>query len=136
MALEINNVIISGNLTRDVELKDVSKGRKVCTFSIANNRTFLSNNEKQNETSFIDIEVWGIIAENCAKYIKKGSPVVVTGRIKQERWQGQDGTNRSRVKIVASNVQFLSSANKQEEAQPNNDAYAQEEPEFEPSGWE
>jgi single-strand DNA-binding protein len=109
MSIEINSVVIGGNLTRDVELKELSTGRKVCSFTVANNRTYLSNGEKIKETSFIDVDVWGVVGENCAKYLHKGSPVVVVGRLKQERWEAE-GQKRSRFKVVASNVQFLSSA--------------------------
>lgn len=112
MSLEINSIVIGGNLARDVELKDTSTGRKVCTMVVANNRTYLSNGNKMKETAFVDVEVWGVIAENCAKYLKKGSPVVVVGRLKQDKWE-QDGQKRSRLKIVATNVQFLTSANKE-----------------------
>ena len=110
MSIQINNVVIGGNLTRDVEIKDVGGGRKVATFAIANNRTFVSNGVKNEETSFIDIDVWGAIGENCARYLNKGSAVIVVGRLKQERWKAEDGTGRSRFKIVAQNVQFLNSS--------------------------
>ncbi len=112
MGLEINNVVVSGNLTRDVELKELSSGRKVCAMGIANNRTYVSNGQKTEEVSFFDVEVWGVIAENCAKYLSKGSPVVVVGRIKQERWETEQGDKRSRIKVVAATVQFLMSGNK------------------------
>ncbi len=112
MSLEINSIVIGGNLARDVELKDTSTGRKVCTMVVANNRTYMSNGNKMKETAFVDVEVWGVIAENCAKYLKKGSPVVVVGRLKQDKWE-QDGQKRSRLKIVATNVQFLTSANRE-----------------------
>jgi len=114
MGLEINNVVLSGNLTRDVELREVSSGRKVCTLSVANNRTYVSNGEKTVETSFVDVDVWGVVAENCNKYLKKGSPVVVLGRIKQERWENENGEKRNRIKVVASNVQFISFGNRSE----------------------
>jgi len=112
MTLEINNVIVGGNLTKDIIVKDTVTGRKVCSFVLANNRTYQGNNGKVRETSFIDIEVWGTIAENCGKYLRKGSPVVIAGRLKQSRWETPDGDKRSRLKIVAQNVQFLSSASR------------------------
>ena len=112
MAFEINSVIIGGNLTRDVVIKDTPTGKQVCMFTVANNRTFMSNNQKTTETSFIDVEVWGTLAQNCGKYLQKGSPVVVTGRMKQDRWQTPNGERRSRFKVVAANVQFLSTVNR------------------------
>ena len=117
MSLEINSVVLGGNLARDVELKDTSTGRKVCTLVVASNRTYLSAGNKVKETAFVDIEVWGIIAENCSKYLKKGSPVVVTGRLKQDRWEAPGGEKRTRLKILAANVQFLSMGKKNEEEQ-------------------
>jgi len=114
MTLEINNVIVGGNLTRDVVIKDTATGRKVCTFTVANNRSYTSNNRKLKETAFIDAEAWGIIAENCSLYLKKGSPVVVTGRLKQSRWETAEGQKRSRLKVLASNVQFLSSGSRRQ----------------------
>jgi len=109
MTLEINNVIIGGNLTKDIVVKDTPTGRKVCSFVVANNRTYLGNAGKVRETSFIDIEVWGTVAENCGKYLRKGSPVVIAGRLKQSRWETANGEKRSRLQVVAQNVQFLAS---------------------------
>ncbi len=121
MTLEINTIILGGNLTRDVAMKDTPSGRRVCTFTVANNRTYLSNNQKITETSFIDVDVWGKMGDNCSQYLRKGSPVVVTGRLKQERWATPDGGKRSRFKVVAQNVQFLSFGKRPQEqagAQP------------------
>ena len=112
MSIEINSVILGGNLARDVELKDTPTGKKVCTLVVANNRTYLSNGNKIKDTSFIDVEVWGAIAENCYRYLKKGSPVVVVGSLKQERWEAEGGQKRTRFKIVASQIQFLPSGNR------------------------
>jgi len=121
MSLEINNVVLGGNLTKDVDLRDTSTGKKVCTLTVASNRTFMSNGQKTKETSFIDVDVWGVIAENCNRYLQKGSPVVVVGRLKQERWETESGEKRNRLKVVASNVQFLRSANReQKESLPDN----------------
>jgi single-strand DNA-binding protein len=107
MSLEIHSGVVGGNLTRDVEVRSAGAG-KVATFAVANNRTYMSNGTKQSEVSYVDVDVWGVIGENCAKYLKKGSPVVVVGRLKQERWQTSDGASRSKFKVVAQNVQFLS----------------------------
>jgi single-strand DNA-binding protein len=117
MGLEINNVVLGGHLTKDVVLKDTPAGRKVCSFAVAANNTYVSSGEKRTETSFIDVDVWGVIAENCSRYLKKGSPVVVIGRLKQERWETENGDKRSRVKIVAANVQFLPSGSRDQPTQ-------------------
>ncbi|MCA9405866.1 MAG: single-stranded DNA-binding protein [Candidatus Omnitrophica bacterium] len=108
MSIEINSIVIGGNLTRDVVVKDIGSGRSVATFTVASNRTYIMNGEKKQEVAFIDVDVWGPMGQNCAKYLHKGSPVVVVGRIKQDTWQAQDGSKRSKLKVLASNVQFLS----------------------------
>jgi len=121
MSLEINTVVLGGNLTRDVELKEIPGGAKVGTFGLATNRTYVRNGEKVQETSFFDIEVWGPQAENCAKYLEKGRPVVVTGRMKQDRWENE-GQNRSKIKVVANSVQFLPSRGRSGEQQSVNES--------------
>jgi len=133
MTLEINSIILGGNLTRDVAFKDTPSGRRVYMFTVANNRTFLSNNQKMTETSFIDVEVWGKIGENCSQYLSKGSPVVVTGRLKQERWETPDGSKRSRFKVVAQNVQFLSFGKRPPAGPESRTAQRNQEPEHEAS---
>ena len=104
--MSLNSVNIMGNLTRDPELKILSSGKSVCSMSIANNRVYTKNNEKVTEVSYFDIEVWGPIAENCAKYLKKGSGIIVEGRLKQDRWE-KDGKTQSRVRISANNIHFM-----------------------------
>jgi single-strand DNA-binding protein len=131
MSVEINSVIIGGNITRDVVLKELAKGSKVASFSVAVNRTYIMGGQKNKEVAFIDVDVWGPMAENCSKYLKKGSPVVVTGRLKQDQWQTESGEKRSKLKIVAANVQFLSSGDR------TSGSYAASEQEYsEPVGWE
>lgn len=120
MSIEINTVVLGGNLTRDVELKEIPGGSKVGLLGLAVNRTYVRNGEKVQEVSYFDIEVWGPQAENCAKYLEKGRPVVVTGRLKQDRWEAE-GQGRSKIKVVASNVQFLPSRSRSGEAQSVNE---------------
>lgn len=104
--MSLNSVNIMGNLTRDPELKNTPSGKAVCSMSIANNRIFSKGNEKVTEVSYFDIEVWGMVAENCAKYLKKGSGVIVEGRLKQDRWE-KDGKTQSKVRITANSVHFM-----------------------------
>ena len=110
MAIEINSVVIGGNLTKEPLVKEIAGGKKVASFTVASNHTYLSNGEKKKETAFIDVDVWGPVAENCSKYLTKGSPVVVTGRLKQDQWQTEAGEKRSRLKVLAVNVQFFPSS--------------------------
>ncbi len=104
--MSLNSVNIMGNLTRDPELKYTPAGKSVCSMSIANNRIYTKNGEKVSEVSYFDVEVWGVVGENCAKYLTKGSGVIVEGRLKQDRWE-KDGKTQSRVRISANNVHFL-----------------------------
>ena len=124
MSMEINSVVLGGNLTADVTLKQTPSGQSVCSFSLATNRTTMRQQERVQETSFFDVEVWGVVAENCQKFLSKGSPVVVVGRMKQDRWQNESGETRSKVKVVATNVQFLPSKRNASESQ-----------DMGPSGW-
>jgi len=104
--MSLNILSMMGNLTREPEIKHITSGKAVCSLSIANNRTYNKNKEKMDEVSYFDVEVWGTSAENCAKYLKKGSGIIVEGRLRQERWE-KDGKPHSNVKIIANAVHFL-----------------------------
>lgn len=104
--MSLNSVNIMGNLTRDPELKYTNSGKSVCNLSIANNRVYTKNGERVTEVSYFDIEVWGAVAENCSKYLTKGSGIIVEGRLKQDRWE-KDGKTQSRVRIAANNIHFM-----------------------------
>jgi len=104
-----NQVILIGNLTKDVELKYTSGGAAVCNFGLAVNRAYTdADGEKQEEVTFIDIVCWNKLAEVCAQYLHKGSPAFVEGRLQQKSWETEDGSKRYRHEIVAKSVQFLS----------------------------
>lgn len=115
--MSLNSVNIMGNLTRDPEVKFIPSGKAVCSLSIANNRIFTKNGEKVSEVSYFDVEVWGPAGENCAKYLTKGSGIIVDGRLKQDRWE-KDGKTQSRVRIVANNIHFLPKRTPGEQAEP------------------
>ncbi len=104
--MSLNSVNIMGNLTRDPEIKYIPSGKAVCSLSIANNRVYTKNGEKVTEVSYFDVEVWGLAAENCSKYLTKGNGVIVEGRLRQDRWE-KDGKTQSRVRITANAVHFL-----------------------------
>lgn len=112
--MSLNSVNIMGNLTRDPELKYTPSGKAVCSLSIANNRVYVTNGQKNNEVSYFDVEVWGQAAENCAKYLSKGRGIVVEGRLRQDRWE-KEGKTQSRVRISANLVHFLPAAAKRED---------------------
>ncbi len=104
--MSLNSVNMMGNLTRDPELKYLPSGKSVCAISIANNRVYTSKGEKVTEVSYFDVDVWGPAGENCAKYLTKGSGIIVEGRLRQDRWE-KDGKTQSRVRIMANSVHFL-----------------------------
>ncbi len=106
----MNKVYLIGNLTRDPELTTTSSGVSVCRFSIAVGRRF-SNAEGERETDFFNITAWRGTAENCAKFLKKGSKIAVSGSIQIRNYERQDGTKGLSVDITADEVEFLSSKN-------------------------
>ena len=102
-----NRVILMGNLTRDPELRYNPNGTPVCNFSLALSRKYKQGEEFREEVSYIDIVVFAKQAENCGQYLQKGSGVLIEGRLQQRRWETDDGQKRSKVEVVASNVQFM-----------------------------
>jgi single-strand DNA-binding protein len=106
----LNKVFLIGNLTRDPELRVTPKGTAICQFGLAVNRQFKDESgATRDETTFVDIEAWGKQGELVAKYLTKGSPAMVEGRLKLDQWEDkQSGQKRSKMKVVLENVQFLS----------------------------
>lgn len=115
-----NRTIMVGNLTRDPELKQLSSGTSVCRLSIASNRKFKNKqtNEMVQDVCYIDVDVWGPQAESCNKYLQKGRPVLIEGRLKFDSWHDAEGKTRTKHSIVADSVQFLGS--NQDNQQKNN----------------
>ena len=109
----LNKAILIGNLTRDPELKAIASGNKVCTFSIATNRTYKdTNGNRQEKTDYHNIVVWGKTAENVATYMKKGSQILVEGRMETRSWDdAATNTKKYRTEIIADTVQFGSKSN-------------------------
>ena len=104
----LNKAILIGNLTRDPELKAIASGNKVWTFSLATNRVYRdSAGNKQEKTEYHNIVVWGKTAENVAQYMRKGSQILVEGRIETRSWDDQaTGTKKYRTEIIADSIQF------------------------------
>ncbi len=102
----MNKVILIGNLTRDPELATTNSGVSVCRFSIAVQRRF-QNAEGEREADFFNIVVWRAQAENCHKFLKKGSKCAVTGRLQNSSYEANDGSKRYTTEIVADEVEFL-----------------------------
>jgi single-strand DNA-binding protein len=103
---DLNHVVLIGRLTRDAELKYTANGQAVCKFSIAVNRRKKNGDQWEDEPNFFDIVLWGRQGESLNQYLVKGKQVGVDGELRQDRWQ-QDGQNRSKVEIVANNIQLV-----------------------------
>ena len=110
-ATNINRVVLTGNLTRDPELRHTNGGTAVCSLRIATNtrRKDQSTGEWVDKPNYFDVTVWGAQGENCANYLSKGRPVAVQGRLDWREWEAQDGSKRQAVEIIADSVQFLGS---------------------------
>jgi single-strand DNA-binding protein len=108
-ATNINRVIITGNLTRDPELRSTASGTSVCSLRVACNtrRKDQSTGDWVDKPNFFDVTVWGAQGENCARFLAKGRPVAVDGRLEWREWQDQNGNNRQAIDIIADAVQFL-----------------------------
>jgi single-strand DNA-binding protein len=106
-ATNINRVIITGNLTRDPELRSLPSGMSVCTLRIASNSRRKENGEWVDKPNYFSVTVWGAQGENCQRFLSKGRPVAIDGRLEWREWQTQDGNKREAVEIVADSVQFL-----------------------------
>ncbi len=111
MAASVNKVILIGNLGRDPETRYTNSGSSVTNFSIATKESFADKSgNRQERTDWHNIIVWGKQGENCAQYLKKGSPVYIEGRISYREYEAKDGSGKRKVtEIVAMRVQFLSS---------------------------
>ena len=102
-----NKVIILGNLTRDPELRSTQSGQQIAKFGMAINRKFSAGGEKREETCFVDLTAWGKQAEILHQYTKKGSALLVEGRLSFSTWEGKDGKKRSKLEVVVENFQFI-----------------------------
>lgn len=104
-----NRIIIAGNLTRDPEYKQLPSGQGVCRLGLASNRQFKNRQTGTaiSEVCYVDIDVWGPQADSCNKFLQKGRPVLIEGRLKLDTWQDAQGQTRSKHSIVADRVVFL-----------------------------
>ena len=107
----VNKVILIGNLTRDPEIKYTPKGTAIADIGLAVNRTYSTESgEKREEVTFIDVTLWGRVAEIVGEYCKKGRPLYVEGRLQLDTWDDKTtGQKRSKLKVVGENIQLLGS---------------------------
>jgi single-strand DNA-binding protein len=110
-ATNINRVVLTGNLTRDPELRSLPSGTSVCNLRIASNtrRKDGASGEWVDKPNYFDVTVWGMQGENCAQYLAKGRPVAIDGRLEWREWEDKQGNKRQSVDIIADSVQFLGS---------------------------
>ena len=107
--VSMNKVFLGGNLTRDPELRHTPSGMAVSDLRLAVNQVYVDKNgQKQEEATFVDVVVWGKQAETVCQYLKKGSGLLVEGALQFDSWE-HEGQKRSRIRVKASRIQFLSS---------------------------
>ena len=106
----LNYVILVGNLTRDPQVRTTPGGTAVADLGLAVNEKFKNKSgELQESTTYVDIVAWGRTAELCQQYLHKGSPVLIEGRLQLDQWESKEGEKRSKLRVRADRVQFLSS---------------------------
>lgn len=118
--MELNRVTLAGKLTRDIELRQLPSNQALANIGLAINRKYRGGDgEKKEEVTYVDCDAWGKTAEAMAKYLSKGSPVYIEGRLKLDTWQDKkDGSNRSKLKVVVESFQFVAAAPGQRAAAP------------------
>lgn len=118
--MELNRVTLAGKLTRDIELRHLPSNQALANIGLAINRKYRGGDgEKKEEVTYVDCDAWGKTAEAMAKYLSKGSPVYIEGRLKLDTWQDKkDGSNRSKLKVVVESFQFVAAAPGQRAAAP------------------
>jgi len=120
-ATNINRVVMTGNLTADPELRSLPSGMSVCSMRIACNtrRKNASTGEWEDKPNYFNVTVWGAQGENVARYLSKGRPVAIDGRLEWREWEAQDGSKRQATDIIADSVQFLGSREEATAAGPS-----------------
>jgi len=109
--MNLNQVTLLGRLTKDPELKYTTSGTAVTSFSLAINEHYKNKEAKKVEsTVFVECEAWRKLAENIADYMKKGSPLLVCGKLKLDKWDDKEGKHHSKLKVVANTARFISSS--------------------------
>ena len=108
MAVNINRVVLTGNLTRDPELKHLPSGTSLCSLRIAvNTRRKDESGQWADKPNYFDVTVWGQQGENCAQYLSKGRPAAIDGRLEWREWDTPEGQKRQAIEVIADTVQFL-----------------------------
>jgi single-strand DNA-binding protein len=102
----LNSILIEGNMVKDPLFRTTARGTSLCTFTLAANRYFKQESGLEKEVSFFDIETWSKLADNCKTLGRKGRGIRVVGRLKQNRWNDNEGKPHSRITIIAEHIEF------------------------------
>lgn len=134
-----NKIILVGNLTRDIELRYAQTGTAIAKTAIATSRRFSSNGEKKEEVCFVDITFFGRSAEVANQYLRKGSKILVEGRLSFEQWVDQNGQKRSKHSVIVETMQMLDSKGEGNPSYNNDASYGgnqgmQQQPSYQNSG--
>jgi len=117
---DLNEVVITGRLTRDCEVRYTPSGTAVTDIVIASNRVWSKDSEKQEEATFADVTIWGKQAETLEQYLLKGRHVMVVGRLKLNKWETSEGDKRSKLTIVAEKVNLTPNSGNRNGGEPSN----------------
>jgi single-strand DNA-binding protein len=119
--VNINRVVLTGNLTADPELRSLPSGTSVCKLRVACNtrRKDSASGEYVDKPNYFDVTVWGAQGENAARYLAKGRGVAVDGRLEWREWEGDDGSKRQAVEIISDSLQFLGAPNGDDAGEPS-----------------
>jgi len=123
----LNRVLMAGRLTRDPELRYTPSGTAVCNLRLASSRRYKDKSgEWQDDSTFVNVVTWSKTAENCGEYLKKGSAVLVEGRLQSRSWETEDGQKRSVVEINALRVEFLDRIGASTSGEPAEDSVGEQ----------
>ena len=123
--MSFNKIILVGNLTRDIELRYTQSGSAIANTAIATNRKFTVNNEKREEVCFVDITFFSRSAEIANQYLRKGSKILVEGRLKFDQWTDQNGQKRSKHSVIVETMQMLDSKSDSQNSSGGQSQYQQ-----------
>ena len=113
---DINEVVVTGRITRDAELRQTPNGTSVTDIGIASNRVWSKDSAKQEETTFVDVTIWGKQAESLKPFLVKGRHLMVVGRLKLNKWETDEGVKRSKLSVVAEKVNLTTNGSSSAES--------------------
>ena len=125
--ISLNRVLVVGNLTRDPELKVTASNRKFTMMTVAVNDFWKNQNgELVKKATYLNVVAWGSLAENCVKYLKKGRPVMVEGRIETDKYEDRNGIKQNVTRINCTNILFLENSSRKDSEEDSNATYSEQ----------